>query len=268
MLEINQVYVGDNLDLLQKVNNSFIDLHIHSPPYAKMKKYKNFDGIYPDEYVDWYMPRIKEIERTLKNTGTWILNINDCIVDKFRHPYVYDLISEICKKTQFRIVERMIWYKGKSLCHPKRFRDPLEYLFVFAKSNEYYINIDEMRLPYNPISLKRMKNPIKRRFARTERNQNETSYKEWSPNPLGALPNTLIQIGSESRRKSEIHTAIYPEKLINYFIKGFSRPGDLVCDIFSGSGTTCLCAKKLGRNYLGFELSKEYVDESKIRISA
>lgn len=267
MLEINKIHIGNNLNLLNLVDSNSIDMHICSPPYAKMKVYKNFDGIEPDKYISWFMPRIFEIERTLSKKGVWVLNINDCIVDGFRHPYVYNLISEIYKQTNFKLVERLVWNKGKSLCHPKRFRDPMEYLFVFAKSKDYYMDIDSMRLPYSEISLKRMKKPIKKRFARTEENQGKMEYKNWSPNPLGALPSTIFTCGSESKRQSQIHTAVYPEKLVEYFIKGFSKPGQLVCDIFSGSGTFAVCAKKLGRDYLGFELSEEYVNESRIRIT-
>jgi DNA modification methylase len=129
------------------------------------------------------------------------------------------------------------------------------------------MDIDSMRLPYSEVSLKRMEKPIKKRFARTEDNQDKNEYKDWSPNPLGALPSTILTIGSESKRQSQIHTAVYPEKLVEYFIKGFTKPGQLVCDIFSGSGTSACVAKKLGRNYLGFELSEEYVTESESRIA-
>jgi hypothetical protein len=45
-----------------------------------------------------------------------------------------------------------------------------------------------------------MKNPLKKRFSRTEKNQNSNDYKEWKPHPKGALPTTLVNISSESKR--------------------------------------------------------------------
>ena len=267
MLEINKLHTGDSIELLKQVDDNSIALHFTSPPYADMKKYEDFQGIHPDKYVEWFMPFVKEIERTLKQDGNFILNINDKVVDGFRHPYVFELIVEIHKQTKLKMFERLFWNKGKYLPHRSRFGDKVEYLFWFVKSKDYYFNIDEMRNSYNPISVKRMKNPIKRRFNRNESNQDANDYKDWSPNPLGALPSSLIEIGSESQRQSQKHTAVFPEKLCQYFIKGSTKKGDLVCDIFSGSGTTCAAAKRLGRDFLGFDKTQFYNDEANIRIN-
>lgn len=267
MIEINKIYCGNSLELFKELDDASVHLHIHSPPYARLKDYGICKGVSPDDYVGWYLSFAYEIYRTLKHEGVFILNINDCVVDGFRHPYVFDLVTQLTKVVGFKMVERLFWNKGKSLCHPKRFRDACEYIFVFAKSKDYYMDIDAMRVPYNPISIKRMMKPIKKRFNRSLDNQDRLEYKEWSPNKLGALPSTILNIGSESKRISNVNFAVYPEKLCNYLIKGFSRPNDLVCDIFSGSGTTCLSAKKLGRNYIGFELQPEAVKESNKRLN-
>ena len=109
-----------------------------------------------------------------------------------------------------------------------------------------------------------MKNPLKKRFARTENDLDE--YKDWSPNPLGALPTTLINISSQSKRISDTHVAVFPMELVEYFIKGSTDEGDLVLDPFMGTGTTGVSCKKLNRNYLGFELETQYIEESKKRI--
>jgi site-specific DNA-methyltransferase (adenine-specific) len=266
MIDINTIHTGDSLDLLKLVDDNSIDLHITSPPYADMKKYKTMSGIHPDKYVEWFMPFIFEVERTLKPTGNFVLNINDKVVDGFRHPYVFDLVSQIHKRTGLKMFERLFWDKGKYLPHRSRFGDRIEYLFWFARGDDFYFDIDSFRQPYDPKSIKRMEKPIKKRFARTEENQDATEYKDWKPNPKGALPSSLIQIGSVATRKSQTHVAMFPEKLIAHFINGASKPGDLVCDIFSGSGTTCRVAKRLNRQYLGMELSQEYNDEALLNL--
>ncbi len=61
--------------------------------------------------------------------------------------------------------------------------------------------------------------------------------------------------------------AVYPTKLVEYFIKGSTKEGDLVLDPFSGTGTTALVAKNLNRNWLGFELEMEFIAESEKRIN-
>ena len=63
------------------------------------------------------------------------------------------------------------------------------------------------------------------------------------------------------------HPAQYPEELIERIIKVGTNPGDLVLDPFMGSGTTAVVAKKLGRNYVGYELEEEYIKIAERRLS-
>jgi len=265
-MQINEIYQGDSLELLKKLNDNSIDLIITSPPYSKMKKYIDDDGISADFYVEWFLPHIKEYYRVLKPTGNFILNINDKVENRFRHPYVFDLISEIHKQTEFKMFERLFWNKRKSLAHRGRFGDRVEYIFWFAKSKNFCFNIDEMRTEYSEKSIKRMKKPLKKRFARNEQNQNSNEYKDWAPNPKGALPTTLINISSESSRKSDKHVAIFPESLVEYFIKGASNENDIVLDPFVGTGTTAVVSKRNKRNYIGFDIQPEYIKDARKRI--
>ena len=264
-MEINLIHQGDALELLKKLDDNSVDLVVTSPPYSDLKTYIDFEGIHPDKYVAWFLPIVSEIERVIKPTGSFILNINDKVQGRFRHPYVFDLISEIHKTTGLKMFERLFWNKLKSLPNKSRFGDRVEFIFWFTKSENFKFNLDEMRIPYSDTSVKRMKKPLKKRFARTEGDE-KLEYKDWSPNPLGALPNTLVSISSESKRISDNHIAVYPEELVEYFIKGSTGEGDLVLDPFMGSGTTAVVAKRLGRNYLGFELKAEYILDAQKRI--
>ena len=73
-------------------------------------------------------------------------------------------------------------------------------------------------------------------------------------------PSTLVTIGSESRRILGSHVAVYPERLVSYFIQGATDEGDVVLDPFSGTGTTAVVAKALGRRFIAFDISEEYVE--------
>lgn len=265
-MDLNQIYQGDSLDLLKQLDDNSIDLVITSPPYADLKVYIDNPGVLANNYVEWFLPICNEICRVIKPTGSFILNINDKVEDGFRHPYVYDLISEIHKRTNLKMFERLFWNKMKGLPNKSRFGDRVEYLFWFAKEKGFKFNIDEMRTPYAEKSIQRMKNPLKKRFARTEENQKSDDYKEWSPNPKGALPTTLVNISSESKRIADNHVAVYPVELVDYFIKGSTEEGDLVLDPFMGTGTTAVSAKKLGRNFIGFEKQIEYIEVANKRI--
>jgi DNA modification methylase len=264
-MEINAIHQGDSLELLKQLPDNSVDLVITSPPYADLKVYIDNGGILAKDYVNWFIPYCKEIERVLKPTGSFILNINDKVENGFRHPYVFDLISELHKQTGLKMFERLFWNKLKSLPNRARFGDRVEYLFWFAKEKGFKFNLDEMRTEYSEKSIKRMTKPLKKRFARTEGDDN-LEYKDWAPNPKGALPTTLVNISSESKRIADNHVAVFPVELIEYFIKGATDKGDLVLDIFMGTGTTAVAANKLGRNWMGFELQQDYIDLANIRI--
>ena len=128
----------------------------------------------------------------------------------------------------------------------------------------FKFNIDEMRTEYSEKSIQRMKKPLKKRYARTENDTDE--YKDWAPNPKGALPTTLVNISSESKRIADTHVAVYPIELVKYFIKGSTDKGDVVLDPFMGTGTTGVAAKQLGRNYIGFDLQQDYINVANKRI--
>jgi site-specific DNA-methyltransferase (adenine-specific) len=81
-------------------------------------------------------------------------------------------------------------------------------------------------------------------------------------------PSTVVNIGSEARRIAGNHVAVYPERLVNYFIQGSTDPGDVVLDPFMGTGTTAVVAKALGRHYYGFDISDDYVRTAMERIES
>lgn len=66
--------------------------------------------------------------------------------------------------------------------------------------------------------------------------------------------------------KANHHPTVKPLKLMSYLITLGSREGDLILDPFAGSGTTCLAAKELGRNYIGVEREEEYVKIAEARL--
>lgn len=264
-MNINNIHCGDSLELLKELPDNSVDLVITSPPYSTLKTYITDTGIPADKYVEWFLPICNEICRVIKPTGSFILNINDKVEGGFRHPYVFDLISQIHKRTELKMFERLFWNKTKGLPNRSRFGDRVEYLFWFAKSKDFKFFIDEMRTEYSESSIKRMKKPLKKRYARTEGDDN-LEYKDWAPNKKGALPTTLVNISSESKKIADNHVAVYPVKLVEYFIKGSTEVGDLVLDPFMGSGTTAVACNNLSRNWMGFELQQEYINVANKRI--
>ena len=80
-LQPNTIYQMDSLMGMKKMKKASVDLVMTSPPYSDMKKYAGgFAGVHPDKYVEWFMPFVSQIDRILKKTGSFILNINDKVV--------------------------------------------------------------------------------------------------------------------------------------------------------------------------------------------
>jgi len=257
-----------NCDVKDFVNNNKyknkIDLIFTSPPYAGINKYKNVDIPMLEEYNDWFMNFANGLYNILSDKGVFILNLGDVVKNKERTLYPFKLAFEL-REIGFKLFELLIWNKQKLLPNKKRFGLVHEYIFIFVKNiNEFTFNIDEMRTPYSENSLKRMKYTIVKRFDRNDKNINER--KDWQPNEKGALPKTIINISSETKKISDNHFAVFPEKLAEYFIKGFSNENDLIYDPFSGTGTTLLVSQKLNRKWIGTEISTQYCEEIKKRI--
>lgn len=90
------LFLGDCIDMLKKIPENSIDLIITSPPYADQRK-GTYGGIHPDKYVKWMLPITKELLRVLKQTGTFIFNIKEKVVEGERSTYVLELIIEMRK---------------------------------------------------------------------------------------------------------------------------------------------------------------------------
>lgn len=130
---LNRILHGDCRDLLKQLPDESIDLIITSPPYADQRK-EVYGGIYPDHYVEWFLPIAAELKRVLKPSGSFVLNIKERVVGGERHTYVLELILAM-RKQGWLWTEEYIWHKKN--CYPgkwpNRFRDAWERLLHFSK---------------------------------------------------------------------------------------------------------------------------------------
>ena len=88
-------------------------------------------------------------------------------------------------------------------------------------------------------------------------------YKSQLKNPTDVWKISLVSGNSPERTE---HPAQYPEELIERIIKVGSNEGDLILDPFMGSGTTAVVAKRLNRQYVGYETEAEYIDIANKRL--
>jgi len=266
-MEINKIYNESCLETMEKMEDNSIDLVVTSPPYADRRK-TTYGGIHPDNYVDWWLDISKEVQRVLKPTGSFVLNIKENVVDGERHTYVLELIIAM-RKQGWLWTEEYMWHKKNSFpgYWPNRLRDGWERLLHFTKEKKFNMYQDQVKVPIGDWVKTRLENPTEHDKERQESSVGSgfgVKRANWVDKDL-VLPNNVLHLAAEAGNKS--HSAAYPEKLPEFFIKLFTQSNDLVYDPFMGSGTTAKVAIDLNRNFVGSEISEEYYEVANKRIN-
>lgn len=263
----NRLFYGDCLEILKEFPDDCIDLIFTSPPYADQRK-STYGGIKPDAYVDWFLPRAEQFLRVLKPTGTFILNIKERVVNGERHTYVIDLILAM-RQQGWLWTEEFIWHKKNSYPGkwPNRFRDSWERLIQFNKSKKFNMFQEAVMVPVGDWAKERLAN-----LSETDKKRDESKvlsgFGKNVSNWLGrdkVYPTNVIYMATECANRN--HSAAFPVDLPAWFIRLFTHPSDVVLDPFVGSGSTAAAAIQLGRDYVGIDISTEYIEFSKQRVS-
>lgn len=257
-----------------------IDLIITSPPYADRRK-STYGGVHPDKYVEWFLPISEQLYRMLKPKGSFILNIKENVKNGERQTYVIELIMAL-KKQGWLWTEEYCWYKKNS--HPgkwkNRFRDNWERCLHFTKSKQFKMYQDNVKVPIGKWAKKRFKSMTERDFVRNVSGTNSkfgrnvsnwlNKKKVYPHNVLDfdkehyVEPTTVLHFATACSNRN--HSAAFPIELPSWFIKLFTRKENIVLDPFMGIGTTGMAAVLLERNYIGIEISEEYINEARKNI--
>ncbi len=249
---------GDCLDVLKTFPDECIDFIITSPPYADNRK-RSYKGVPIDEYVAWFLPISLELKRVLKARGSFVLNIKERAVNGERQTYVLELILEM-RKQGWLWIEEYIWHKRN--CYPgkwpNRFRDAWERCLHFAKQKDFNMYQDAVMVPMGDWAEKRLG-----KLSETDRIRDESrslsgfgkNISHWLGKKY-VYPTNVLHMATECANKN--HSAAFPIALPAWFIKLFTREGELVLDPFMGSGTTARACIELDRHYIGAELMESY----------
>ena len=238
-LELNKIYCGDNLTLIKQLEDNSIDLTVTSPPYDNLRTYNGFT---------WDFEGLaKELYRVTKDGGVVVWVVGDATINgsetgtSFRQALYF-------MECGFRLHDTMI-YEKNSPAYPasaksNRYTQIFEYMFIFSKGVTKANLICDKANKYAGCKdySGKLKNPVP----------------EFSPRN-----NIWKYVTSQNGYK---HPAPFPEELVRDHILSWSNPGDTILDPFMGSGTTAKMAIETGRKYIGFEISKEYVDLANKRI--
>lgn len=254
----NAIIQGNCAEILKNVPDNVVDLIVTSPPYADQRR-STYGGIKPDKYVSWFLPKAEQFLRVLKLSGSFILNIKERVVDGERHTYVIELILAL-RKQGWLWTEEYMWHKKNS--HPgkwpNRFRDNWERLLHFTKTKDFAMYQDEVMIPVGDWAQERLKKLSEKDKTRDNSKVGSgfgKNVSKWVGRDF-VYPSNVLHMATECYNQQ--HSAVFPIALPGWFTRLFTKPGDLVLDPFNGSGTTCVAAKQLGRDYLGIEIDPDY----------
>lgn len=251
---LNKIF-NHSSEFMSELPDKCISLMVTSPPYnidisygnqwengrpiaSKGKKYK--DNIEEKQYRAMLSKVIQETKRVLKDDGQIWINIknrydNGTIIPPF---WIMDFFTDMFLKNI------IIWNFDWGGSTNRRFCSRYEYIFFFSKNkNNYTFNLDDVKVP--------------------ALNYRPDRYKSQLKNPTDVWKISLVSGNSPERTE---HPAQYPEELIERIVKVATNEGDVVLDPFMGSGTTAVVAKKLNRNFVGYEIEPDYINIALTRL--
>jgi DNA modification methylase len=257
------IFNEDCIAGLKKLADGAVDLAFADPPFNIGYEYDQYDdALESEKYLDWSREWLGEVVRVLKPSGTFWLAIGD--------EYAAELKVMLTKELKMTCRSWIVWYYTFGVNCTANFSRSHTHLFYMVK--------DPKSFTFNAES-PALRVPSARQLV----------YGDKRANPKGRLPdNTWIlrpqdvpeafqpiedtwyysRVCGTFKERTGWHTCQMPERLLGRIIEACSNLGELVLDPFAGSGTTLAVAKKMDRRYLGYELSKQYAQQTKKRLSA
>jgi site-specific DNA-methyltransferase (adenine-specific) len=241
----NKILHGDCLEILKDIPDNCIDVTFADPPFNLHKKYKSTkDSLELKNYLAWCELWIHEMVRITKPTGSiFIHNIPKWLT------YYTAILNQSTYFKHWISWDAPTSPMGKSL-------QPSHYGILFyvkeMKNNKFY----EIRYPH-------------KRCRKCHYLHKDYGGKKKKLHPFGPLLSDMwtdIHRVKHNKYRDD-HPCQLPIHLLERILLMSSDAGDIILDPFSGTGTTALAAKRLGRNYIGLEVDKDYVKISERKLS-
>lgn len=273
----DQVYQGDCVELLKELEPGCVRLAFADPPFNIGYDYDVYqDRRKSDDYLAWSRRWIESVVRVLRPDGTFWLAIGD--------EYAAELKVLCTGELGLHLRSWVIWFYTFGVHCKYKFTRSHAHLFHFVKDRKHFtFNSLATRVP----------------------SARELVYGDKRADPDGRVPDDtwmmapvlppqvptrdgftlrpqdiperfppesdvwfFSRVAGTFKERRGWHGCQMPEQLLGRIIKACSNEGDLVLDPFAGSGTTPAVAKKLGRQFIGFELSKKYARQAERRLAS
>ena len=230
IIELNKVYYMDNLELLKQMQDESVDLIYCDILYNTGKKFRDYDDDLgtTQQAIEWYRPRIIEMKRILKDTGSVYLQCDYRLVH-----YLKVEMDNIFGVENFQ--NDIVWcYNGGGVTK-KRFNKKHDNILFYSNSSEF--NFNTQYQPYKANSANRLSNAHNNKKTKEEISRGTPMVDWWSDIKALVNPDNKEYVPYQTQK---------PKALLERIIKASSNKGDTVADFFCGSGTTGVVAKELG----------------------
>jgi len=246
-IEVNNIYNMDCLEGMKYIDDESVDMILCDLPYGTSAC--KWDTIIPFE------PLWKQYERIIKSNGAIVLFGSQ--------PFTSMLIVSNLKLFKYE----WIWQKTRPSDIFNAKNKPLklhENILVFSKGTT--ANGSKRKMCYCPQGL--TEGGIK---TNNPKKNEQYIFKGWRPSHKknhvthsSNYPKSVILFSNPNFKS--LHLTQKPINLIEYLIKTYTNENELILDNCMGSGTTAIAAININRNYIGFELDKNYFDIAQNRI--
>jgi site-specific DNA-methyltransferase (adenine-specific) len=239
---LNRIICGDCIKVLGKVEETFVDLIFADPPFNIGYKYDKYnDKQKRENYIAWTKDWMTACKKVLKPDGSFYIAIGD--------DYAAD-VKNIADELHLFLRNWIIWHYT--------FGQQTKNKFARSHTHVFYFVNDKKNFTFNDYAVRV---PSDRQLI----------YDDRRANTAGKMPDDVwdgySRICGTFKERTGWHPCQMPESLLRRIIAVSSNPGDCVLDPFSGSGTTAAVAYQLGRNYVGVEISPEYVKNTNDRLA-
>ena len=226
----------DCLEGMKEIDDGSVDMILCDLPYGTTQN--KWDSVIDLDKL-W-----KQYKRVIKQNGAIILTAQS--------PFDKILGSSNLAMLKYE----WIWEKSKKTGHLNAKKMPL-------KQHENVLVFYNKLPTYNPQGLEKLEKPLLRKGRNNGCNYGKSDCD--SLRHFTGYPSDIIKVESVG---NTVHPTQKPVALFEYLIKTYTNEGDLVLDNCMGSGTTAIAAMNTKRNFIGFELDKEYYDIANQRIAS
>ncbi|MGI9013830.1 MAG: DNA-methyltransferase [Phycisphaerales bacterium] len=245
------LFHGDCLDLLSSMPDECVDLVVTSPPYNIGKEYERRIDL--DQYVADQAAVINECIRVLGDRGSICWQVGN-FVDKGAIIPLDAILYPVFADAGLKMRNRIIWHFEHGLHCSRRLSGRYETIVWFTKSDDYFFDVDPIRVP--------QKYPGKKYFKGPKAGQYSCNPKGKNPSDIWRIPNV-----KHNHVEKTDHPCQFPVELIERLVLSMTQENDLVLDPFFGTGTSGVAAIRHGRRAAGAELMDEYCDIARERLT-